>query len=293
MVPWLNNIPAPGLFLVLFFLVPLVLWLVLGQADTRRAAGWQRLIFPSLVALCSMGGCLLFVTSTEWKKNTEIAWTAIEGGSDLHIGGKPETALIGWPNRSFAPQFSAVLDGSSFANVSVSLGGGFIYDETQKKYLNGQPLIIDHPQTIGNFRLSLSKSRFFRSRSISVHEYGKSDKEVVNFNLPSRSDRVYPLSMLIGSGPKGNLFDEEWSRLEDWAEEVLLILTDDGEIRILSEEKHEAHIALPSNLIVITPSRRLRMQLSRSIRGNLHLGFRAPWRLASPPPPMEQTSQPS
>jgi hypothetical protein len=83
--------------------LPLILY---GIAYIRRPELFARRWVASAASasatlIAALGLVYLIATSAHWRDGVEIAWTGVGTKTDrLAIGGRPEEAIIGWPNAS-------------------------------------------------------------------------------------------------------------------------------------------------------------------------------------------------
>lgn len=281
----------PGFFLILLLLVPLVAWLVFSALRINRPQGLSTLLMPTLTAVIPLVGSLFLISSTEWTSNTEIAWTALESLHRLQIGGNTENSPVAWPNQSASPVLKAESAGPESIRLEISSGGGFILDEVSRRFLNGRIMNDIGSEKIGRYVISREKT-FFGERYVIGFDGQKG--AIANIVLPARvrgRNRSYSLSSLLDPSPADRPRDEAWFELQEWADNIRLLLTDAGEIRILSpDETASREVRLPAKLTLIQIGYRQRFRIDRTRNEFIRLEFLPPWRLASPVPPEYRSS---
>jgi cell division protein FtsW (lipid II flippase) len=286
--------------------MPIVLWLALALylicyfwfRRKRKPVKWlvDFLHYGALtVALTSLVALLVTVfVSPRWPESAQIAWTGLETTeTSLQVGGNPETAIVGWPNGSFAPSINVKAKGGDLAAIQMSEGSGFVFDESAWRFLNGEALPIDQKNQIGEFVFQVTKTLFGNRRV----EIFKGSKNLADFTMESEN-RAYPLVAfieksiarrsseslwsLVGIGSKSSEdLSQEWFDLQCWAASVRILLTQEGEVRLLRREQSiEEVCAFPCRLTIFWTTLRLPLVIRRE-KAKLKMEFPPPWRLVS------------
>jgi len=276
----------PGFLLILLLLVPLVAWLVFSALRINRPQGLSTLLIPVLTAVIPLAGSLFIISSTEWTRNTEIAWTALESRHRLQVGGDIENSPVTWPNQSVSPILMAKSAGPESISLEISSGGGFILDEVSGRFLNGRILNDIGSERIGRYVISREKTFFGARYVVGIDGHNGA---IANIVLPARirgRNRSYSLSSLLDPSPYERPQDEVWFELQEWADKIRLLLTEAGEIRILSpDETVSREVRLPAKLTLIQIGYRQRFRIDHTRNEFIRMDFLPPWRLASPVPP--------
>jgi cell division protein FtsW (lipid II flippase) len=275
------------------FVFPCLLYLALYLLFSRNILptprlGLASLILASVIALIS-SVTLLFVLrfSTNWSGRTQVEWTGVEViGQPLVIGGAREQALVGWPNESFAPVLKVTALDEHTGAVEISSGEAFLYDEKKNQFLNGEVIRVGRSKIVGEFTIKVSGS-YYLWQQVDVAD---SKNEVwASFDLPAamiKRDRVYSLAERVNgySVEKIRQNPAQLVKLEEWADDMRLLLTRDGEIRLLGKESQHGQCEFPCKLSLFWVNRRLQFELNRD-GAKLSLCYPPPRQLVSPLPP--------
>lgn len=243
---------------------------------------------PAIATLLAAAALL-----TDWPGGTQVAWTGVEAGTPEHsvaIGGPRDEALVAWPNGRFSPRLSiAKSDEGVLATVD---GGGAFVRVDGGEFINGVLITPGRSIREGAYELSLRR-RFPLIGRYTFEVRGVDGSAKSRFRLPGTSaDRAYRLALhvapevrrlrALGSPESGAAA----LALEDWAEDRILMIAADGEVRLLDPDSSESRsVPVPCTLVVQwPPMRRLRVEARVSPAGRLALAFPPPWRLSSPLP---------
>lgn len=282
----------------LCFLLPLAAYFALYFFAPRQLLGRFALWGAVAVALIS-STAVVFVTrsSTHWPEDTQVAWTGVSvaDGKPLVMGGAREEAVVGWPNDSFDPYLKVTTDGTAAA-LEIKGGGAFVRDDLTESYLNGVALSSGEPRAFGEHSIRLSSD--FSLADMRLRFWGvrveilDSEGLVAGFSLPrAGKDRVYALSDFV----------EKFARAEPsgarrvnaatkWGAERRLLVTADGEVRLLDRQPTKAQCTLPCSLSLLWSGTRQPVRLSQGNEA-LELEFLPPWRRSSPLPPQGEGGQ--
>ncbi len=239
--------------LVLFFLLPLLVFLAVYIFLPQQRKNLPLLC--GLIAFISLVTMIYAVNSSPlWNDGERIVWSGLKSKSEeLIIGGNAETAVVGWANGSFAPRVKASISGQQ-TKLEISGSAGFVRNEANNEYLNGEVVSVENFQTIGKYDFKKTESYLCGTRLNIL----RNNNLLVQINLPSTAkDRVYNLDAVVDRAaqnlsPRGEK-KHEWFCSPDFKlaplerikqiEELKLVLADarlllraGGEIRYLSPQ---------------------------------------------------------
>jgi len=285
-----------------FWLPVFALFVVLALGGLRRGRStpWiaaRRQYFFLLMALAAIPAITAVLSAvnplTNWPASSQIAWTGVEAANPaapVAIGGRRDQALVAWPNGSFEPQVAVHRDRDAFRLVT--RGGGAFVRVENGEYVNGVVVQPGHDVALGDFVLAAGRySRLHSLHAVIVQD--RAGGTLATVRLPSRnSDRVYRLSVRLAPDVRrlranGTALDRDLAlALEDWAADKLMLVTREGEIRVLGREESPSFaIRPPCNLVVQWPPiRRQRLQVLFASDGRLAVAFPPPWSVACPLP---------
>lgn len=288
--------------IALGFVAPVIAYLALYFFVSRRKSSLPYVIAAILIPLLSAATVMgLVFSSSYWREGARVAWTGLSAasGKPLVIGGPRERAVIGWPNGAFAPVLQVTASDAKGGAIEVTGGEAFLYDEKNKKYLNGEALSLGQSQTFGDYTLRVSKGHFpsfwpFQQRR-RLEVFNKENELLASVEVKTDKQRVRSLKNLIenytvvalGSLSRVTEMDD----LKDWAEDIHVVTTPDGIVHVL-DRQNVAHISgnWPLRLEVIWTNLRLPIQIC-NVEGRLALNYESPWRLSCPIPPREADKQ--
>jgi hypothetical protein len=244
-------------------------------------------------------------SSPYWRESTQIAWTGVRAsGVPLSIGGRVEESVVGWPTNQEEPQliFHPPAAGTDQTTLEIKGGGAFVFDESRKQLLNGEPITVGQPRSFGDYQIRVNRLGFglaFLSPEVEVLD--AQGRSLSGFSL--REERTRSLLFFISSTPIEDLdeLNDDAAReqvvaarqkLEEWAADIWLYRNGNENVQVLTRNSSATQsLKSGTSFSIKWPTMSLTFDLSsRPLPDGLveqQLIFRAPWRLASPLPPSQ------
>ncbi len=306
--------------LFFFFLLPTVVYFLLGQRLISGFVSEPRR--PLAVAICVFGcavvplGALvtLFFLGGQWPGSTEVAWTGLQGASDrseLTIGGDREDALVAWPNGSFAPVLSMAPASPKTVRLTARRGRGFIYAKSRSeefgRWINGAVIPQGKMLRSGAFQLKHQRPAFPWPARTWLSIYDGQAREQAAIRIGLNREKVLSLATLVSPfvhelraetlSSKNTAAGMRAQALEDWAAETRLLVTSEGELRLLRDADPPvwAELVLPVHVRVRwAGNQKIEADVESTVQdaGRVALRFSPPWRLSSPLPPARTDGAP-
>ncbi len=288
------------MIIALGFLLPCLFYFVVFVLCSRKPTlrpwlGIGSLVLTVFIAIISTLTVLVVLRFlTNWPARTQFEWTGVEFvGQPFMVGGEREQGIIGWPNESFLPTVKFWTTDQGRLRMEISGGQAFLYDEKQGVFLNGDIIPQGSVKARGDFSIRLTRNYHFWQR---VEVLDSSNQVWASFDLPAtliRRSRVYSLAERVSTNAVPGIRENPVNivKLENWANGLRLLLTRQGELRLLGEGNQQAECQLPCNLSLAWINRRLLFEVNQD-GARLALCFPPPRQLLSPiPPPVENIQQ--
>jgi len=288
------------MIIALGFFIPCLLYFLTFILCSRKASlrpwlGVGSLVLTVIIAIISSVTVLVVLRFlTNWSARTQFEWTGVEFvGQPFMMGGEREQGIVGWPNESFSPAVKFWTTDQGRLRMEISGGQAFLYDEKQGVFLNGEVIPQGSVKSRGDFSIRLTWRYRFWQR---VEVLDSSNQVWASFDLPAtliRRSRVYSLAERVSANAVPGIRENPVNviKLENWANGLRLLLTRQGEIRLLGEGSQQAECELPCSLSLAWINRRLLFEVNQD-GARLALCFPPPRQLLSPiPPPVENSQQ--
>ncbi len=267
-----------GFFLPLVAYLALYVWLGKKQVPT----GLLSMLLAAAIALWSAAWTLGVVFwSPEWRDSAQIAWTGVEASNKpMVIGGAREEAIVGWPNGAFSPKLTVAAANNQSASLEIANGLGFVFDENSKQFLNGEVIKPDETKTLDDYSLKHSTGWFGKH----YFEFFKDGKSIAKFSLTTAKTKVFALETQLERSATEYGSSVALFNLQRWASGIRLLLTEEGEVRILERQMiYKQNCDMPCKLKILWTTLHIPFEVRKESE-KIILNFPPPWRLASPIP---------
>jgi len=290
---------ARSLIILSFFVLPLLIYIFrsrLNRPETKFGASSASAILIALISSAAVIGIVSF--SSHWPESTQVVWTGIESDpTDLVIGSPRERAVVGWPNGSFTPSMRVASIKDRTLTLELADGGAFVWDEDRKTFWGGTSLDLDAEKTIDGYRVRLVsnlQANLSAPLPTTVEILDQQGTLLAGFKLPvtnpNRNTILSLRSLVEANGATSPVDAERIVTIGKWSANKRLLLSRQGEARIIGVEQYPVQCQMPCNLTLYWTGQKLSFRIDGST-AQVRVMFLPPWRSTSPLPPLNTSGE--